>query len=173
MYKYFSEKNTTDWVSALPKFLHAINNSVSRATGMKPSAVNGKNAGKLWEKLYGKHLEQTPIKPRFMTGDAVRIPKPNPIFDTGYFPSRSDHIYAVEEGIGMKPEYYMLKNASGHAIKRRFYLPELVKTKLDEQTTYRVEKILKERIRRGVKESLVKFIDYPEHYWLKDTDFVK
>jgi hypothetical protein len=108
-----------------------------------------------------------------MKGDAVRITKPKQIFDKGYFPSRSDHIYTVEEGIGMKPEYYKLKNASGHAVKQRFYLPELVKTKLDSQTTFRVEKILKERIRNGEKESLVKFIGYPEHYWLKQSDFVK
>ena len=39
LYKYFSEKNTTDWVSVLPSIVSSINNSVCRVTGMRPNDI--------------------------------------------------------------------------------------------------------------------------------------
>jgi hypothetical protein len=160
-----------DWVTPLPKFLYAINNSVNRSIGVRPSTINAKNADALWQRIYGNEVQTT--KPRLKVGDAVRITKPKQIFDKGYFPSRSDHIYSVDQAIGMDPEYYKLKKDSGETVKRRFYLPELVKTKKDEQTTYRIEEVLGQRTRNGVKELKVKFIDYPEIHWIKETDLVE
>jgi hypothetical protein len=171
LYKYFSEKNTVDWITPLPKFLHAINNSVNRSIGVKPSSINAKNADELWERIYGEEVVTT--KPRLKVGDAVRITKPKHIFEKGYFPSRSDHIYSVDQTIGMYPEYYKLKKDNGEAVKRRFYLPELVKTQKDKETTYRIEKVLGQRTKGGEKELRVKFIDYPDTYWIKETDLVK
>jgi hypothetical protein len=78
----------------------------------------------------------------------------------------------VDQAIGMDPEYYKLKKDSGEAVKRRFYFPELVKTKKDEQTTYRIEEVLGQRTRKGVKELKVKFIDYPEIEWIKASDII-
>ncbi|KAL3113789.1 hypothetical protein niasHT_013848 [Heterodera trifolii] len=44
LYKYFSAKNTSAWVDVLPKFLAAINNSVCRATGLRPNDITDANA---------------------------------------------------------------------------------------------------------------------------------
>jgi len=172
MYKYFSEKNTTDWVTPLPKFLEAINNSICRVTGVKPSFINHDNWPTLWKKLYGNEFKSVFKKPKFEMGDNVRITKPKQIFDKGYFPSRSDHIYTVEQSHGLKPEFYNLKDNSGKKIDERFYRPELVKIEKDESTSYRVEKVIRTRTRKGNKEFLVKFIDYPETYWIEANDFV-
>jgi hypothetical protein len=49
----------------------------------------------------------------------------------------------------------------------------LVKTQKDEQTTYRIEKVLGQRTKGGVKELRVKFIDYPEIHWIKESDLVE
>jgi hypothetical protein len=107
-------------------------------------------------------------------GDAVRITKPKQIFDKGYFPSRSDHIYTIEKVHGTTPEYYSLKDNDGVSVKGRFYRPELVKTVLDKSTTYRVEKIIRSRRgRNGEKEHLVKFIDYDGEFWVKNSDIPK
>ena len=172
LYKYFSEKNTTDWVTPLPKFLEAINNSICRVTGVKPSSVNHENWPALWKKLYGNSVKNVFKKPNLEEGDAVRITKPKQVFDKGYFPSRSDHIYRIEQTHALEPEFYDLKSDSGRKVEGRFYRPELVKTRLDEATTFRVEKVIRTRKRKGVKELLVKFIDYPETYWIKETDIV-
>lgn len=173
MYKYFSEKNTTNWVKPLSKFLNAINNSVTRATGVKPSSINTKNWPLIWKKLYGDTLKFKYTKTKLNKGDAVRISEPKTVFSKGYFPSRSDHIYTIEEVHRMDPEFYILKNDSGEIVKGRFYRPELVKTIKDDQTTYRIEKIIRMRKKNREKEYLVKFIGYPKTYWLNESDIVK
>uniref|UniRef100_A0A914I9T7 Integrase catalytic domain-containing protein n=1 Tax=Globodera rostochiensis TaxID=31243 RepID=A0A914I9T7_GLORO len=56
LYKYFSAKNTSTWVDVLAKFLAAINNSVCRATGLKPSDIDEQNAREVWKKVYGETI---------------------------------------------------------------------------------------------------------------------
>jgi hypothetical protein len=175
LYKYFSEKNTTDWVTPLTKFLHAINNSVCRSTGVKPSSVNKKNWPKLWKRLYG-HLygEINHYKtPKLNKGDTVRITLPKEIFSKGYFPTRSDRIYTVRKAIAGMPEYYKLRYNEGDIVKGRFYKPELVKTILDENTTYRVEKVIRSRKKNGRKQFLVKFIGDTDMYWIDENDLIE
>lgn len=172
LYKYFSEKNTTDWVTSLPKFLHAINNSVCRVTGVKPSSINENNWPEIWEKVYGDTILMDIKEPRLKQGDKVRTSLPKQIFDKGYFPSRSDHIYTIERRHAMNPEFYQISDHSGNLLKERFYRPELVKTREDEKTSYRIEKVLRSRKKNGSKEFLVKFIGYPEKYWIKENEFV-
>lgn len=105
-------------------------------------------------------------------GDAVRITKPKQIFDKAYFPSRSDYIYKIEESTSTKPVHYKLIDDSGDKLKQRFYQPELVKTVKDDETSYRVEKVIRSRKKNGRKEILVKFIDYPGHYWINQEEIV-
>jgi hypothetical protein len=78
----------------------------------------------------------------------------------------------VDETFGVSPEHYKLKKDSGEKLNERFYYPELVKTKKDEKTTYRIEKKIKERTRNGKKEILVKFLDYPGEFWVDQKDVV-
>ncbi|KAL3108860.1 hypothetical protein niasHT_015036 [Heterodera trifolii] len=49
LYKYFSAKSTSAWVDVLPKFLSAINNSVCRATGLRPNEITDVNAREVCE----------------------------------------------------------------------------------------------------------------------------
>jgi len=37
LYRYFSEKNTTDWINVIGKITHSINSSICRSTGKKPN----------------------------------------------------------------------------------------------------------------------------------------
>ena len=85
-------------------------------------------------------------------------------------PNYSDHVYTVDEARSTNPHHYMLKDYYGTKLKRKFYLPELTKIQVDENTLYRIEKKYKERIRDGKKEILVKFIGFPEKYWVTDED---
>ena len=44
LYRYFSEKQTLNWIDAVPKIVNAINHSVCRTTGLRPVDINFKNA---------------------------------------------------------------------------------------------------------------------------------
>ncbi|KAL3071718.1 hypothetical protein niasHS_016393 [Heterodera schachtii] len=171
LYKYFSAKNTSAWVDVLPKFLSAINNSVCRATGLRPNEISDVNAREVWKRVYGEGLVPAVERPKIKAGETVRIPEPKHIFEKGYIPNYSDHVYTVDEARSTNPQHYLLKDYYGTKLKRKFYLPELTKVQVDENTMYRIEKKYKERMKDGKKEILVKFIGFPEKYWVTHEDF--
>ncbi|KAL3109937.1 hypothetical protein niasHT_016553 [Heterodera trifolii] len=173
LYKYFSANNTSAWVDVLPMFLSAINNSVCRATGLRPNEISDVNAREVWKRVYGEGLVPADKRPKIKAGETVRIPEPKHIFEKGYIPNYSDHVYTVDEARSTNPQHYLLKDYYGTKLKRKFYLPELTKVQVDENTMYRIEKKYKERMKDGKKEILVKFIGFPEKYWVTDEDFEK
>ena len=178
LYRYFSEKNTTNWIAVVPKITDAINNSVCRITGERPSDVNPENASSIWEKVYGNYVrgvksqsKKTKIN-KILPGDNVRISRAKPIFEKGYLPTFSDEIFKVSSKSRANPEHFQLKDYKEDAIDGRFYEPELLKVRLDENTTFRIEKVLRKRTKKGKNEMLVKFIGYPETYWIRSSDIV-
>lgn len=74
--------------------------------------------------------------------------------------------------IRSNPNYYLLEDYKNEPIKGRVYEPELAKINVTKDTTYRIEKKIDKRKRKGVIEYLVKFYGYPEFYWLKESDIV-
>ncbi|KAL3110283.1 hypothetical protein niasHT_012701 [Heterodera trifolii] len=168
LYKYFSANNTSVWVNVVPKFLSAINNSVCRATGLRPNEISDANAREVWKRVYG--VAQPDMKPKIRAGETVRIPEPKHIFEKGYIPNYSDHVYTVDEARSTNPQHYLLKDYYGTKLKRKFYLPELTKVQVDENTMYRIEKKYKERVKDGKREILVKFIGFPEKYWVTNEE---
>jgi hypothetical protein len=176
LYKYFSEKNTTDWVGILQKIVYSINHSVCRSTGLKPADINEKNASEIWEKLYAPIVRAngniTPSEnAKFVIGDTVRIARGKPIFEKGYLPTFTDEIFTIVEVSNDIPRYYKLKDHKNEEIRGRFYEPEFVK--IDEKhTSYRIEKVIRKKYIDGKLHLFVKFIGYKENYWIPKSDLV-
>ncbi|KAL3078628.1 hypothetical protein niasHT_035111 [Heterodera trifolii] len=120
LYKYFSANNTSVWVNVVPKFLSAINNSVCRATGLRPNEISDANAREVWKRVYGEGLTPAEKKPKIIAGETVRIPEPKHIFEKGYIPNYSDHVYTVDEARSTNPQHYLLKDYYGTKLKRKF-----------------------------------------------------
>ncbi|KAL3106783.1 hypothetical protein niasHT_013141 [Heterodera trifolii] len=74
LYKYFSAKNTSAWVDVLPKVLSAINNSVCRATGLRPNKISDANAREVWKRVYGEGLVPAKKRPKIKAGETVIFP---------------------------------------------------------------------------------------------------
>jgi hypothetical protein len=166
--RYFSEFNTENWVDAIDDITEAINNSKCRITGMRPNDITEKNANALWHRLYDGLNQQTFKPARYKKGDSVRMALETPVFRKGTLPTFTDEIFRVDSVVKKKPVHYYLSDYKGEPIKGRVYGEELTKTRESESTTYRIEKIIMRR--RG--KALVKFIGYPDSYWIKDADFV-
>ncbi|KAL3111280.1 hypothetical protein niasHT_013322 [Heterodera trifolii] len=158
LYKYFSANNTSVWVDVVPKFLSAINNSVCRAIGLRPNNISDTNAREVWKRVYG--VAQLDKKTKIRAGETFLC----------YIPNYSDHVYTVDEARSINPQHYLLKDYYGTKLKRKFYLPELTKVQVDENTMYRIEKKYKKRMRDGKSEILVKFIGFPEKYWVTNEE---
>ncbi|KAL3099141.1 hypothetical protein niasHS_001758 [Heterodera schachtii] len=86
-----------------PFFLSAINNSVCRATGLKPNDITDANAREVWKRVYGEGLVPAEKRPKIKAGETVRIPEPKHIFEKGYIPNYSDHVYTVDEARSTNP----------------------------------------------------------------------
>ena len=66
---------------------------------MRPVDITPENANKLWQRIYGSTILQTPPKANFLENDAVRIALEKPVFCKGYFPTFSDEIFRIHRAI--------------------------------------------------------------------------
>lgn len=73
----------------------------------------------------------------------------------------------------MAEEYRMTKLKDvEEKIDDTFYQPELQKVNKESDTTWKIEKIMKERKRNGVKEALVRWLGWPKKFdsWVTESD---
>ena len=113
-------------------------------------------------------------KQKIKVGEMVRRAEPRQIFDKGYFPRYSDMIYRVKHVHGTIPTRYTVVDweGKGKELNKKFYQPQLVKLHRDADTSFRVDKVLKERTYRGKKQYLVTYIGYPgQRSWINENDF--
>lgn len=175
LYKYFSEKHTLDWTSALPKLLEGINNSKCRSTGMAPNEITVDNWQQVWDRLYGKHVKRNrtddaPLK----SGDSVRIAKGKEAFEKGYLPLWTDEIFRVKRRIPTRPVTFEVRDQNDELMKGRYYAQHLAKTKPPEETTHRIAKVHRTRINDGKKELLVSFVGFDPYLrsWICEDQLV-
>ena len=67
---------------------------------------------------------------------------------------------------------YTILDWDGERVDGTFYEPELQPVTIDPTTEYRVEKILKRRVRNKGKEVLVRWLHWPKKYdsWIPEAD---
>lgn len=180
LYRYFAEAHTLNWVDIVQKVVNGINHSRSRVHGMRPVDVTFSNAQKVWEKIYGNILStkikkgKEKIKPKFNKGDFVRMSRDKGHFEKGYLPNWGDEILEIDQIKEQSiPLVYKLHDEKGEKFKGSFYNEELSKVRKDADTSYRIERVYKRKTNKdGTKELLVKFVGYPERYWIKNSDLV-
>jgi hypothetical protein len=174
LYRYFSENNTENWVDAIADIVHAINHNVCRVTGMRPIDIREDNADALWQNLYGKeyNFEGPRASTKFKPNDKVRLALEKTVFRKGTLPTFTDEIFQVDEVAGSAtPHHYYLRDHKGERIKGRVYAPELTKVREDSETTYRIDRVLERKKKRNGKTMLlVKFIGYPDSYWINESE---
>ena len=75
MWRYFTWKNTLNYLSILPKLLKNYNSSVHRSIKTKPILVTKNNEEQAWHTLYDNNMLSPGVKFKFKVGDQVRISK--------------------------------------------------------------------------------------------------
>lgn len=174
LYKYFENKNTLKWIDVYQKIFDNINRSYCRVTKLRPIDVNTTNQQDVWDRLFKSQPPSKASKAKFNVGDFVRIPYKRDTFSKGYQINYTDAIKKVVHVYKTNPVNYGLEDENGKRLKERFYQPQLIKVDMDETTTFRVEKVIKTRIRKGQKEFFVKWVNYGDNHnsWVSESDFV-
>ena len=114
----------------------------------------------------------------FEIGDVVRLSKIQSPFDKEANPKWTEELFTVSSRYKNQGfQKYNVKDFQNEAIIDSFLPNELQKVEVDKDTTYDIEKILKERKRKGKKEVLVRWKGWPPKFdtWIlaKDIDHYK
>ncbi|XP_028416753.1 uncharacterized protein LOC114540964 [Dendronephthya gigantea] len=130
---------------------------------MRPVDVNETNESAVWQKLYEEEPEK-PIRFKFDVGDQVRISKARRTFKKGYLPNWTEEVFTVTKRIPRRPPVYRIADYDNDELDGTFYEQELQKVNKTDSDFYRVEQILRSRIRNKRKEYYVKWLGYPEKF---------
>lgn len=176
MWTYFTTHRTDKYLSVLQALVDAYNKSVHRSIGMRPIDVAKQHEKKIFQKLYAKRLAVAPSVAKQL-GPYVRISKAKSVFDKGYQPNWTGEVFKVKQRIAQADKnVFTLEDTSGTGdpLVGRFYPEELQSVSYDPDAPQPIERIIRSRVRDGVKEHLVKWLDQPKtmNSWIVADDMV-
>jgi len=77
----------------------------------------------------------------------------------------STEIFSITKVIERRPRpVYELEDLNKMPIEGQFYAEELTPMRITEETTYKIDKILDKRVRRGILEYLVRWKGYSKDF---------
>ena len=164
LYRYFTYKNTHRYVDVLPQFVRAYNTTVHSTIGMAPSKVTDSDVLAIWKKAKEKrHIHR--VSAKFHIGQHVRISREKMRFAKGAEQNYSTEIFRIAKVIERSPRpVYELEDLNKTLIDGQFYQEELTPARITKQTTYKIDKILDKRVRRGITEYLVHWRGYTKDF---------
>ena len=170
MWKYFTHKNTHNYLAVLPKLVKSCNNSIHSSIKMKPKDVMVYNQHIALQALYGDSTRPAHNVRKLKVGDDVRISKMKHVFAKGYQSNWSYEIFTIIKVIPRNPPVYKIKDYEGGEIEGVFYSEELQKVQKSKSSYWQIEKILQTRNQIGKKEYFVKWLHHPKSmsYWVTD-----
>jgi hypothetical protein len=175
IFKYMTHHETRRYVDVLQALMQTYNTRGHRTLKyMSPNEADlVQNRHHVISALndYYTKVTSTKVKPRFAVGDTVRIRRELTVFLRGYherFKREQFEVVAVERRMPI-PTFTIKSLDTGDIISGSFYNNELQKVLGD---TYKVEKVLKRRVRNGKVQLYVKWLDFNARHnsWIDADD---
>jgi hypothetical protein len=162
VYRYFTYKNTYRYIDVLPKFVARYNDTVHSTTGMAPCNVRDNDVLAIWNKMQNKAERAKRLATlKFRVGQHVRINKEKLKFAKRGEQNYTTDIFKLRKVVHRTPlPVFELEDLRGQEIEGQFYKEELSPVRITKQTTYKIDKILDKRVRRGILEYLVRWRGY-------------
>jgi Integrase core domain len=149
----------------------------SRSIGMPPNSVNATNIYAVWKYMRNhrddKRVATTKLA-NVKVDDYVRLAKNKSAMDKGFLPNWTDEIFKVVKTLPRKRVVHELEDAEGKQLEGTFYDAELQKVTKNNETLYRVDKVLKKRRYRGIREVFVSWFGYNKTHncWIPEEDLI-
>jgi transposase InsO family protein len=167
MFRYFTHVGNYKWVNVLPDLVDSYNLGEHRSLpkGMSPKqASDPRRHSEVFrhQEQGGKSIakQNTSIK----IGDVVRVSKYKGVFEKGYVANFSEEVFTVRAiDQRYQPITYTIMDEKQEIIEGKFYAHELQVVKPNEW--HAIEKV----IRHQGKKTLVKFLGYPDEYWVNNV----
>ena len=173
--KYLEKRETHEWIDVLPKITDNYNHSYHRSIKKAPADVTKKDEIAIWKLNYenlpkAKRLARHPPKRKspykLKIGDFVRIVAFKGAFDKSAFSHKwtTELHFILDREVKQNIPRYRIVDYAREEVSGFFYEQELQKVYLEGRPFFKIEKIIRQRTRRGQKEYLVKFKNWPAKY---------
>jgi hypothetical protein len=157
MYRYFTRMNSYRYIDVLDKFVDGHNNAVHSTTSMAPHRVTGKDVLKIWNRMTEEQARLKRAPAINGVGQTERISKEKMKFAKAFEQNYSAEIFKISKVVRRSPRpLYELEDLRGMPIEGQFYKEELTPVKISRRTEYRIDKIMDTRVRRGIREHIVR-----------------
>lgn len=169
---------TNDWSLIIQPIVDSYNNTFHSAIQLAPAEVNSRTMGNVLSTLYRKYwLEDRKWRePKFVENDYVRVSTARSPLQKGYKGKWQEEIFKIYQvKYALPNNVYKLKDLKGEKLLGVFYAQELQKANyVPEEHEFQIEEILKERVRKGVKEVFVRWAGYSDDFneWVRESDVV-
>lgn len=191
LFQYFQHTGSYGYVEELQDIVDSYNGTIHSSIGVPPAKVTALNEQEIWDyqyitqhnskdllSLFKKALTKKSGGPnkayKFSLGQTVRASyhrKKN--FSRSYDEQFTGEVFTIRArkfsgGVAI----YYLKDYEGEPVEGPFYSHELTAVKFDPEAFFKVEKVIKTRLRpEGIEESLVKYQSWPSKYnqWIPTT----
>ena len=179
MYRYFLKYQTYRYIDVLQDLVHNYNNTPhSSLKNLSPAEINSNNEAVIWKRMYVDTTIIRKNKYKFKKGDKVRISHLKYQFQRDYHQKWTEEYFVIQgRKKRMSVNVYFIKDLLDDHIDGIFYEPELQKvTKNPANETFRIEKVLKRKKRRGKEEELfIKWMGWPKKFnsWVVASDIQK
>ena len=166
IHKYLTREESSSYLPVLSHIMANYNNTVHKATGLRPNDIDHSNKERVWLTLHKATSRRKNKEKRFQIGDTVLIPKRKKPFSKGYRGSWTGEIFTVCEIRNTIPATYNLADLQGDRIVGIFYGAEL--QKITPPEVYPIESVLDKR----KDKILVKWLYYPKKFntWISVKD---
>lgn len=139
-----------NWVDVIAQVTDNYNNSYHTSIKMSPQQARSADPVLVWQNQYGLH-SRSYLKPYFQKyhfniNDKVRISKYKKSFERAYDQKFTDELFIIadrehRQGIAL----YTIKSWSNEPIIGKFYEAELQKVIVDDNTTYKIEHLVRKK----------------------------
>lgn len=177
MFRYFTKQGNHRYIDVLEDLLIGYNSSFHRSIKFKPIEVTKALEAQVFQNLYGTHslydLYKDPKHPNLPIGEKVRIQKELLPFRKGYLPKWTEEIFSVKSAHA-KPTapMFSLGDKRDKHITGRFYPQEIQAVSDDQDSFFRIEKIIRTKGSGKNKKHLVRWLGYTPQFdsWVADEE---
>jgi transposase InsO family protein len=129
LYRYMTERRSSDWQSGLIDITKNINGSYNRSIGTSSDKVNKNNVSEVWQKLYDRVVKIKKLKPKFAVGDKVRVSiKKLSVGSKSFTETYGPEVFRIKSVFELQPvPVYKLEDANSVELEGGFNQFELVK----------------------------------------------
>lgn len=167
LYVTMQSKGSKEWEKFLPDVLNAYNNSTHSSTGIAPSKVRARDEATIWFNTKHNNFKKAPVpKPyKFQLNDRVKINQIRENFAKEFYENNSPRLYFISHrdapaGI----QRYRLKDENNRSLPGSYSERQLQLARVNAETRYRIEKIIKRKRINNIPHALVKWFGYPSEF---------